>query len=115
MTVPARSVSLLLEDLGDRAKTLVERLPGKILYPILKRIGSGQDELRVRPGQRHLRDGELENGAVAGQTVQSWGLNILRAIKADMVGAHCGRWRKSNKAMALTVHDERMPNVWIPA
>src|SRR5439155_26136119 len=48
------AVSMLFECLGNRTEPRIERLSGKILHPILKRIRSSQNHGVRWPGQRHL-------------------------------------------------------------
>ena len=84
----AGGIALLLENLGHRTEARVERLPGKILHAILKGISTRQDRGMRRPGQRHLRDGALEDNAVARQGVEGRGLHIGRAVAAEVVGAN---------------------------
>src|SRR5438105_5140696 len=83
-----RGIALLLEHLSDRLEALIERLPGEILYAILKWVGAGQDGCMRRPSERHLRDGMLEDNPVASQGVQCWRLDVRRTIAAEVIGAY---------------------------
>lgn len=61
-----------------------------------------------RPGQRHLRDGALEDNSVARECVQGRGLYVSCSVAADVIGADgvdrnqnhvrprtaCGNWRR---------------------
>ncbi len=88
----ARGVALLFENLGHRTEALVERLAGKILHTILKRISAGQNGGVRRPGKRHLGDGALEDNAIACQAIQSRGLNVWsRRSSQDDRRGRC-RW-----------------------
>src|SRR5207302_9635662 len=73
---------------SDRLEGLVERLPGEILYAILRWVGAGQDGCMRRPSERHLRDGMLEDNPVASQGVQCGRLDVRRTIAAEVIGAY---------------------------
>src|SRR5208283_2343739 len=82
----AGGIPRLLECLGDRAKLRTERLPGEILYAVLKRISAGQDHGMRRPGQRNLRDGALKHNTVVSQRIEGWSLDGLRSITSHVIG-----------------------------
>jgi hypothetical protein len=64
-----------------------ERLPGEILYAVLKRISAGQDYRMGRPGQRNLRNGALKDNAVASQRVEGWSLDGVRSVTPHVISA----------------------------
>ena len=83
-----RGVSLLLEDLSNGSKSRIQRLSGKILYSVLKRISAGQNHCMRWPSKWNLRNGALEDDAVAGQGIQCWCLHRSGAVRSRVVGAY---------------------------
>src|SRR5450432_29471 len=61
----ARRIAVLFESLGDRPKSRIERLAGKILHSVLERIHAGENGRMGRPRQWNLRNGTLEHDAIA--------------------------------------------------
>src|SRR6185437_9985750 len=53
------------------------------------RIFSGEDAGMGGSGQGRLRDGFLEQNAIARQSVDDWGLNFVVAVAMQMVRSHC--------------------------
>src|SRR5207249_11366054 len=81
-------VAMLLENLRDRDKLRIQRLSGKIPHSILKRISAGQNHCMRWPRKWNLRNGALEDDAVAGQGIQCWCLHRSGAVRSRVVGAY---------------------------
>src|SRR5947208_11291998 len=81
-------ISMLFESLREGAELRSERLPGEILHAILKWIGSRENDRMRRPGERNLRDGALEENAIAREGIGCRGLHLFCAVATDVVGAN---------------------------
>ena len=79
-------VTRVLESLGHGAKLLRQRLPGEILYAVLKGVSAGQDHRMRGPGKWDLRDRPLKHDTVVSQRVKGWSLDGLRSIASHVVG-----------------------------
>src|SRR5438045_8583143 len=83
---PSR-ISMLFEGLRDSAELWSERLPSEILHGILKWVRPREDDRVRRPGERNLRDGSFKENAIVGEGIGRGGLQLLRAVARDGVGA----------------------------
>src|SRR5208282_6653930 len=79
-------VTRLLEGLGHGAKLLRQRLPGEILYAVLKRVCASQDHRVRRPSQGNLRDRPLKQDTVMRQPIKRRSLDHFCAIASHVVG-----------------------------
>src|SRR5438552_5537220 len=83
-----RGISMLFESLGHGAESWGERLSSEILHAVLKWIGSRENDRMRRPGERNLRDGALEENAIAREGIGRRGLHLFCAVATDVVGAN---------------------------
>ena len=84
----SRRIPRAMKGLRHGAKLRPQRLARKILHPILKGIGSGENHGVRGPSQRNLRNRPLKHHPVVRQRIERGGLHILRAIAPHMIRAH---------------------------